>query len=434
MNKDLNINNYNFHELLNLYKIQQINTITLEQIKQKNIKIKEKYSIDIYIFYNKIYKILEVIHCLIKENSQLSNDYDLINDYINQIREIDYFENYDCKNIIVLLNKFNDENLIIKPILNPVVNNTIDTNKIVNNYNNTTAPGNLNSLKRITQTLNLNINSCFRHNYYTCSSTNFQYLLSSEIKNIISIRLASIEIPNSWYLFTHKQKNNIFDITIRVDDNTSVYTIIIPDGNYDNETLETFLNTTYFCDSCLDSSLKHIRFTVDKFNFKSRFEVINIEEYTHFSYSLSFLHNDNLMNTAGWILGFRLPKYENIMDNLQSEALFDAGGDRYIYFSLIDYQKNTNITNIIEFDRSSMYEDILAKIPMINGKLSLIIDDNNNPLVKKRVYNGPVNLRKISIKILDKFGNIIDLNNMDFSFTLEMEILYENFNFNDITT
>ena len=434
MNKDLDIHNYDFHELLNLYKIQQINNITLEQIKQKNMKIKEKYSIDIYIFYNKIYRILEVIHCLTKENNKLLNDYNLINDYVNQIRTIDYFENYDCQNIIVLLNKLNDDHLILKPILNPILNNTIDTNQVVNNYNNTTAPGYLNSLKRITQHLNLNINTCFRHNYYTCSSTNFQYLLSTEIKNVVSIRLASIEIPNSWYLFTHKQKNNIFDITICMDDTTCVYTIVIPDGNYDNETLETYLNTTYFCDSCLDSCLKHIRFTVDKINFKSHFEIINIDECKHFSYSLSFLHNDNLMNTAGWILGFRLPKYEDITENLQSEALFDAGGDRYIFFSLIDYQKNTNFTNIIEFDRSSMYEDILAKIPMINGKLSLIIDDNSNPLVKKRVYNGPVNLRKISIKILDKFGNIIDLNNMDFSFTLEMEILYENFNFNDITT
>jgi len=434
MNKDLDIHNYDFHELLNLYKIQQINNITLEQIKQKNMKIKEKYSIDIYIFYNKIYRILEVIHCLSKENNKLLNDYNLINDYVNQIRTIDYFEKYDCQNIVVLLNKLNDDQLIVKPILNPILNNTIDTNVVVNNYNNSTAPGYLNSLKRITQHMNLNINSCFRHNYYTCSSTNFQYLLSTEIKNVVSIRLASIEIPNAWYLFTHKQKNNIFDITICMNDITTVYTIVIPDGNYDNETLETYLNTTYFCDSCLDSCLKHIRFTVDKINFKSHFEIINIDECKHFSFTLSFLRNDNLMNTAGWILGFRLPTYKDITENLQSEALFDAGGDRYIFFSLIDYQKNTNITNIIEFDRSSMYEDILAKIPMINGKLSLIIDDNSNPLVKKRVYNGPVNLRKISVKILDKFGNIIDLNNMDFSFTLEMEILYENFNFNDITT
>jgi hypothetical protein len=79
-----------------------------------------------------------------------------------------------------------------------------------------------------------------------------------------------------------------------------------------------------------------------------------------------------------------------------------------------------------------MDEDILAKIPMMNGKLSLIIDDNINPLTKKRVYNGPVNIRKIHVKILDKFGTLIDLNNMDFSFTIEVEILYESFNFKDI--
>jgi hypothetical protein len=101
---------------------------------------------------------------------------------------------------------------------------------------------------------------------------------------------------------------------------------------------------------------------------------------------------------------------------------------------LSDYQYNNNGTNIVGFDKSIMDDDILAKIPMINGKLSLVIDDNNNPLTKTRRYNGPVNIRKIQIKILDKFGSIIDLNNMDFSFTLELEILYESFNFKDVTS
>jgi hypothetical protein len=69
---------------------------------------------------------------------------------------------------------------------------------------------------------------------------------------------------------------------------------------------------------------------------------------------------------------------------------------------------------------------------MFNGKISLNIDDSASPLTKRRLYNGPINLKVINIKILDQFGNVIDLNNMDFSFTLELEILYEGFNFKNI--
>jgi hypothetical protein len=140
------------------------------------------------------------------------------------------------------------------------------------------------------------------------------------------------------------------------------------------------------------------------------------------------------MNTLGWLFGFRLAKYKNIIQKITSEGLFDAGGDRYVYVAIEDYQYNTNSLNIICFDQSIMEKNIIAKIPMINGKLSLIIDDNSSPLTKTRKYNGPVNLRNLYITIYDQFGNIIDINNMDYSFTLELEILYEGFNFTNINT
>ena len=84
------------------------------------------------------------------------------------------------------------------------------------------------------------------------------------------------------------------------------------------------------------------------------------------------------------------------------------------------------------FDKSILNEDVIAKIPMVNGKLSLVINDNNNNLAKLRRYNGPVDLSRLQIKLLDRFGSLIDLNNMDYSLTIEMEILYENFNFKNI--
>jgi hypothetical protein len=148
-----------------------------------------------------------------------------------------------------------------------------------------------------------------------------------------------------------------------------------------------------------------------------------------FVFSLHFTDEgvDNILETTGWIMGFRLARYLKIDDTIFSEGLFDGGGDRYVFLAVNDYQYNYNETNIVCFDNMSINENIIAKIPLRNGKLSFTIDENDkNPLIKIRRYNGPVNINKIEIKLLDKFGDVIDLNHMDWSFSLELEILYEN--------
>jgi hypothetical protein len=138
------------------------------------------------------------------------------------------------------------------------------------------------------------------------------------------------------------------------------------------------------------------------------------------------------MTTFGWIIGFRIPKYLNITNSIVSEGLYDGSGDKYVYFILTDYQYNNNNLNVICYDKCLNESDVLAKIPLTNGKLSLVINDDINPITKTRIYNGPVNINKIQVQVLDKFGEIVNLNNMDYSFTLELEILYECFNFNDV--
>lgn len=200
--------------------------------------------------------------------------------------------------------------------------------------------------------------------------------------------------------------------------------------------MERYLNSKYFYESDIDYPLKYIKFSINHNSLKSTFDIIDDNDCSQdiydFSINFSLEINQNIMDTAGWILGFRLANYLNIK-NLTSEGLFDAGGDRYIYLSINDFQYNNNTSNIVCFDNSILNEDVIAKIPMDNGKLSLIINDNNNNLAKVRRYNGPINLSKLQIKLLDQFGSIIDLNNMDFSITLELQILYENFNFKNVT-
>jgi hypothetical protein len=387
MSFDLNLDNYKYDDLVAIFKIKGHSTNQIKSIRAKCNHVKRNYPEDIYLFYYKASKALECILTLVEQNQLLPNDV-CLNDYLQQIKNVYSFETYETLDLIEKLKPSQPE-----PIVN-IVNNPI-------------APGKINTIKRILQTQNLHLHSCFRQNTLS-SSSDYQYNLPSEIKHVVSMRLASIEIPNTRYLFSSKQKNNTFLIQI----NQESFCITIPDGNYTNESLEEYLNSTYF-----DSMpLQQIHFYIDR-HFHSFFES-SIPFTIHFG--------DNSIQNCGWILGFRNDCYTN-QTCIKSEGLFDAIGDRYIFLSVEDYQYNTNITNMVGINRNFIDKSILAKVPMNDEKLALIIHDTN-PLCKVRQYNGPVTLKKFHIKILDKFGNVIDLNNMDFSFTLELEVLYENFN------
>ena len=387
MSFDLNLDNYKYDDLVSIFKIKGHSTNQIKSIRAKCNHVKRNYPEDIYLFYFKASKALECILTLVEQNQLLPNDV-CLNDYLQQIKNVYSFETYETSELIEKLKPSEPE-----PIVN-IVNNPI-------------APGKINTIKRILQTQNLHLHSCFRQNTLS-SSSDYQYNLPTEIKHVVSMRLASIEIPNTRYLFSSKQKNNTFTIQL----NQETFCITIPDGNYTNESLEEYLNSTYF--DCVP--LQDIHFYIDR-HFHSIFE-------SSVPFSIQF--GDNSNQNCGWILGFRNDCYMN-QTCIKSEGLFDAIGDRYIFLSVEDYQYNTNITNMVGIDRNFIDKSILAKVPMNDEKLALIIHDTN-PLCKVRQYNGPVTLKKFHIKILDKFGHVIDLNNMDFSFTLELELLYENFN------
>jgi len=370
MDFDLMIDNYTYHDLTELFKIKKYHNSPL--IKQKYEFVKKNFS-EAEPFFCKASKVLECIHVLIERNELMINDV-LIDQMLERIIHIPSFETYTVLDIIEQL----------KPKVEPVAQV----------YSIPITHGKLNAIQRVTQTQNIHLNSCFRQQ--PCLSTDFEFILPREIKNVSSIRLASIELPNTRFLFSCKQNNNFFQIKKCGE----LYDIVIPDGNYTSDSLEEYLQE--YCHI--------IQFHIDE-----QFHT-TIKSDTHFT-----LYTKG----AGWILGFRQACYENV-PCVVSEGLFDAIGDRYLYLSIEDYQYNTNINNIVFLDNSYVDKSILAKIPMNDEKFALITHDTN-PLCKPRIYNGPVNLKKIHVKLLDKFCRVIDLQQMDFSFTLELELIYENF-------
>lgn len=431
---DLDLKNYNYDELLAIFHIEPEDTLTERKYKiSQQFQLLREHPTPAYLlaFYVKCKQVVCTLDEWMEQGYITPQERPHLLERLYELdvqKDISLLHNTELYDYVVVKKEKEPLNT---PYYNTAameysLNGKNNTNTVVNVAVNDAAPGDLNSVKRVTQCINVNINSCFRSHYYQSSPCDFLYQLPMEIKNVLSLRLASIELPNSWYLFNSAKKNNTFLVTIQ----TTEYTIVIPDGNYTCDTLQEYLNTTYFCDSGVDNDLQYIQFVIHPHSLKSQFKVVE----PGFTFSLTFNTNinQNVMNTAGWILGFRLANYFGAT-SLISEGLFDAGGDRYIYVGITDFQYNSNTSNIVCFDQSILSEDVIAKIPMKNGKLSLILNDNNNPLAKLRRYNGPVNLAKLQIKLFDLFGDILDLNNMDFSMTLELQVLYENFNFQNVT-
>jgi len=301
---------------------------------------------------------------------------------------------------------------------------------LYNTFDNTIVNGNVNPIRRDKVYTNIHFNSKYRDNYYNSSASNFQYTLPQPIDEVVSLKLSSISIPNTWYVFSHELKNNRFIVEISSNCyDFSVHEIVIPDGNYDDCMLETFLNNTYFYNSGNENPLKYVKFSVLNNSLKSVFEFVDTAPEP-MSMNVKFVDNetDNVMFTAGWILGFRYGSYLNVEKYLISEGLYDAGGDRYLYFCLTDFNRNVSNHNVVFFDDSTMRDDVLAKIYLQDGKFAVNIDSVSDDCcnhVKTRRYFGPVNLKKVHVKLIDQYGRQINLNNMDYSFSLELEQKYK---------
>ena len=123
-----------------------------------------------------------------------------------------------------------------------------------------------------------------------------------------------------------------------------------------------------------------------------------------------------------------IEEYKTPTSNLQNvykpESLFDCKITKYFLISINDYNNNHGSTIISPFKKDMLADNnILAKIPY-NIPFSFKTDNSRDKCIK-REYFGPVNLNRFEIKIYDEYGRIVDVNNIDYSLSFELEILYD---------
>jgi len=293
--------------------------------------------------------------------------------------------------------------------------------------------GVLNPLRKRTISRTITIDTRFRENYFNSSATNFNIQLPMILENVLSIQLSSIEMPTSYYVISNQYNNNFFTLTV----NGVSEIIVIPGGNYTTASLTTYINNQL---KTLGGAFAYIVFAVNiatSFGGSGQMMVgINPTKPLNLdidSIELNFQadkfgrddRNTPLPLKFGWIMGFRNGIYTGNL-NYVSEAIVDISGPRYFYLVVEDYNNNNNNGLFYTaFNSSILNKSVLGRFPLNTSLYSLLLQNNLNVVVLKREYFGPVTIQKLNIQLLDEFGRIVDLNYMDYSFSMLMTIAYD---------
>lgn len=431
MDFDLNIENYSKDDYFDIFdldknmnpskeKILENYENLLNNISNENLNLEEKNNMKSFLTNCKD----NLLIILMKE----TENYKLIE--TNFIPNLDKSETFNS-----------NSNFIIKKQENPELNHT---NKI-------------NPLSRRLKTQLLNVNTKFRKNYYNTSSTDFVIDLPEEFKNVISISVQNVDIPETEYTFSSVNGSNeftieLFDISSNgkvVTDSLKKRIIKIQDGVYSGFILADYLNQNVFNQHGLnrvgckyDEISRKFRITRDYKNLENGgvpYVDRNDKTNTVKAFNLDFRLQSDLTRpiqmNLGWSMGYRKQYYKwdedfvdisnvsyNTHEGYNPEACYDTLVSKYYILSIDDFNKNYSNTISSPFQESAFSDNTaIAKIPHTPDAPNY---DNIN-YKSKREYFGPVNIKKLHIKLLDEMGRTVNLNNNDFAFTIEINQLYD---------
>ena len=439
-NFDLNINNYTIKELESIFELPvnydvyaistQENKLKQNIEKDNNIPISVKTNTTTFISLVKN----TLINNLITNNSSNSNNSNSNNNQSSSATAL-------LSDIGTNLKKIQHLDLTLNSSQTVEAGNTNIIQKpptpYVYGYGMEFFPGSINPLnKRILKKI-LNIDTRFRENYYTTTPANFQIDLPGTFTQVVFLELAAIEFPASFYTISKVFGNNFFTLEIKGED---PLVVTVPDGNYDYLSFQTYVNNylhtsgTPYSKIQILADIETVVSSLELVGGSQRMIFGSTDGATHFS--INFLTDKYgvedratpLPLKLGWLLGFREGYYENAFTYV-SEGLVSLLGPRYFYLVVDDYNNNVSDGFYSAFNSSILNKNILARIS-VNGASLYSTNINisqfaGNLVVAPRHYFGPVNISKLKIQMLDEYGRVLDLNNMDYSLVLAFLTVYD---------
>jgi hypothetical protein len=350
------------------------------------------------------------------------------------LKEVTDLLKIELNNVSSKLSKIYNTDLSLKSSIVETAGNTSIIEKPVTSYGQSFPSefykGIINPLKKRTIRQHLNIDTRFRNNYIGTSSSDFQFELPTFFSDVMSVQLDAFELASSFYNISSSLGNNFFVIGLNTGNH---YTIVLADGIYNKTSLISAINNEM--DLIVELNNVNAYKIVLSTDIAGHAIFTNIGvppsgpvyEFT-LNFQTSFFGMDDFSKALplklGWLLGYRLGIYT---DNsiFISEGMIDLYGSKYIYLVFDDYNNNVNNGFFSAFNSSVLNKNILARISMQYTSTGSIVQNNLAIITGARQYFGPVDIRKVHIQLVDEFGRILDMHNMDYSFSVTFNVVYD---------
>lgn len=295
---------------------------------------------------------------------------------------------------------------------------------------------------------------------YKNLESDFTIDLQEPLVNVISIKLAGLEMINGYYPISEYLGTNVFSITTfqydeTIDDNVinvNEHTISISQGTYSVTELTDAINTLFLESTILELNAVELNYDTlsGRFNFIIRTEdadgnLITPSTGMAFGFQLDFRNplypERSLFYNLGWMMGFRESHYTmsgNYVTSSTTTSLLGINGDaianligtNYFLLEVDDFNNNNPV--VLNYNCDTEYSfnirNILGKIPNVASGTDILFEDSSDRIFKKRNYFGPVRIKKLKIRILDENGRQIDLNNCNFTVNIEVETVNTPYN------
>lgn len=339
---------------------------------------------------------------------------------------------------IVKMDSKRENELISEPIHN-----------VVYVQNDNFATGKLNPITHRTITKYLDIDSRFRDNDKITTASDFQIILQNKFRKVVSMQLSSIELPITFYGISKHYGNNHFFITIEYSETglppfiVMEKKIVIEDGNYSGQDLIELINNLLsprdenneplnqndyfgyvsFFLSLTNSGSGTGKLTVSTSGSKaSSINSIKLDFSKDFN---GYTNKNTILQRIGINFGFKNFIYDGQTTYI-AESIFDPATIRYLYLVVDDFQHSSNESFISAFpEKKNMNSNILARITLKGMYFTILTDNDYKIITEPRKYFGAVDLQKLRIQLLDDLGRTIDLNGCNYSFCLNLQMLYE---------